>query len=752
MSISKLLVTHGVYFVEIPEADVYLLCGAPADSIKHLLRRGIIQVTERNGVACENGPNAILLSDAMVQNGHLCNLGEFPILQMLYRQGMAIPDHPNNAGRKPKLIGTPEQLAAQLRYIHRGNYGLISVDEMMLAGIGAAEAEALMRIKLHFAFGRIAPPEDFVECLTLDTRPAELGSGVSIERLAHNVFEIRHGADAVQVDLNLPPNVTYPCPYPLTHVAIDRHYFAVVHSGDGDGWDFDRPAMSSVLIHQGRVYLIDAGPNIHHCLDALGIGKNEIAGIFQTHSHDDHFAGLTTLLQCDRPIPYYAAPLVRAAVARKFCALLSIPEAEFANYFDVQDLEVGRWNDIMGLEVRPTYSPHPVETAIFNFRVLWEGGYRTYAHLADIASFQVLDRMSNDDPHAPGISPEVAAAVKDGYLEPVDLKKIDIGGGMIHGDASDFLGDASQRLLFAHVARPLTDEERRIGSGAPFGTLDVMIPGQQNFLLRDASEFLKNYFPTVPLERLHMLLNNRIVTFNPETIITPAGRTPPEIYLILAGKVEMLMPGSAGTHYLFSGSLIAESAALNDQPSADTYRSVGFVQALRLPSDLYRSFVERFFSSNELLAARKIESRLRRSFLFSDAVTNILLHKLAKACRITRLEPGELFCGPEDFLHIVSSGTLMHRNDPAAQPLRHDAFWGSDSVFSTLASSGDCSETLVPPPFTVSAVAPAEIFSLPLGLVARIPVVRWKLFEAFRNTHPSASPRYRESPRQRNGA
>jgi hemerythrin len=546
--------------------------------------------------------------------------------------------------------------------------------------------------------------------------------------------------------------VIYPCPYPLTHVAVDRHYFAVVHSGDGDGWDFDRPAMSSVLIHQGRVYLIDAGPNIHHGLDALGIGKNEIAGIFQTHGHDDHFAGLTTLLQCDRPIPYYAAPLVRAAVARKFCALLSIPEAEFANYFDVQDLEVGRWNDIMGLEVRPTYSPHPVETAIFNFRVLWEGGYRTYAHLADIASFHALDAMASNDPLAPGTSPEIVQAVKSAYLEPVDLKKIDIGGGMIHGEARDFRHDASQRLLFAHIARPLTDEERRIGSGAPFGTLDVMIPGQQNFLLRDASEFLKNYFPTVPLERLHMLLNNRIVTFNPETIITPAGRVPPEIYLILAGKVEMLMPGLGGTHYLFSGSLVAESAALNDEPSEDTYRSVGFVQALRLPSDLYRSFVERFFSSDELLEVRKTESRLRRTFLFSDAVTNTMLHRLAKACRIIRLEAGELFCGAEGQLHIVSNGTLVHRNDAVAAPLHRDAFWGSDSIFSTIASSGDSSETPVPPPFTVVAVEPAEVFSLPLSLVARIPVVRWKLFEAFRNTHPCANPRYRESPRRPNEA
>lgn len=75
-----------------------------------------------------------------------------------------------------------------------------------------------------------------------------------------------------------------------------------------------------------------------------------------------------------------------------------------------------------------------------------------------------------------------------------------------------------------------------------------------------------------------MLLNNRIVTFNPETIITPAGKKPPEIYLLLAGKVEMLTQDPRNSHFLFSGSLLAEPAAIYDQPSDETYRSVGFVK------------------------------------------------------------------------------------------------------------------------------------------------------------------------------
>jgi hemerythrin len=726
VTIRKLLVTPGVYYVEIPEAGLFIQCGSPADSVKHLLRRGIIQMQEQAGVHYENGPNAILLSDAMVQNGHLCNLAEFPILQMLYRQGMLIPGHPNNLGRLPKLIGGAAQIAAQLSYIHRGNYGLISAEEMIAAGAGEAEAHELMRLKLKFAFGRIANPEQFIECIAVASPPAEIGGGVVVERLAHNVFRISHGSDSIEVDLNLKRHETYLCPYPLTYVSIDRHYFAVVHAGDGDGWDFNRPAMGSVLIHQGRVYLVDAGPNIHYSLDALGIGRKEVAGIFHTHCHDDHFAGLTTLLQCDQPMQYFATPLVRASVMHKFCALLSIPESEFEHYFAIHDLIEGEWNDIMGLEVKPVMSPHPVETTIFTFRVLWEGGYRTYAHLADIASFSVIDAMRTDDPLAPGLAPARIEAVKVAYLEPADLKKIDIGGGMIHGEARDFVTDRSARLLLAHTARTLTDAERRIGSGAPFGTQDVMIPGQQNFLLRGASEFLKSYFPEIPIQCLHMLLNNQIVTINPETIIVPAGHVPTETYLILAGKVEMLIDDPTATHFLFSGSLIAESAALNARESEDTYRSVGFVQLLRLPADLYRNFVERFNSSAELLEIRRTEDCLRHTFLFSDAVTSTTLHGLAKLCGINLLRAGKRFSAPADCLHIVAEGSLVLPGNTGTTRYGKDDFWGGDALF-------DSARLVQPPADVVAEQDGTEVFSLPLELVARIPVVRWKLFEAFRN-------------------
>ena len=159
----KIAVSPGIHWISIPEAELYVLCGCPADSVKHLKKKGLIQTIESNNINFETGPNAILLSDLKLQNGHFANLAEWPILQMLYRQGTLIPNHPNNNGAKPILIGLEDVVNSQMKYFHRGNYGLISVEEIMEAGIEKNHAEELMRLKLWFAFGNIQPSENLLE-------------------------------------------------------------------------------------------------------------------------------------------------------------------------------------------------------------------------------------------------------------------------------------------------------------------------------------------------------------------------------------------------------------------------------------------------------------------------------------------------------------------------------------------------------------------------------------------------------------
>ena len=85
----KIKKANGMYWVGIPEAGLYILCGCPADSVKHLMKRGLIVQGEKDGIKYETGPNAILLSN-----------------------------HPNNTGIKPMLIGLEEQVKAQSQYIY----------------------------------------------------------------------------------------------------------------------------------------------------------------------------------------------------------------------------------------------------------------------------------------------------------------------------------------------------------------------------------------------------------------------------------------------------------------------------------------------------------------------------------------------------------------------------------------------------------------------------------------------------------
>lgn len=728
MRMDKYRVTDGLFLVDIPDAGLSIQCGCPADSVKHLARRGLIQTREVDGVPFQTGPNAVLLSDVLVQNGSFANLAEFPVLQMLYRQGMIIPGHPNNTGVKPMLIGIEEQVRAQMAYIHRGNYGLVSEAEMIAAGVDAETAREMMRLKLKFAFGRITPADEMLDTRIVEDAPVPLRNGVVIRRLRFNVFEIRAGDDAVTVDLNLGADGSYVPSYPLDFHHISREYFAVIHSGEGDGWNVNRPCMSSILMFQGRIYLIDAGPNVLHSLTALGIGVNEVEGIFHTHAHDDHIAGFSTLMRSDHRIKYFATPLVRASVSRKLSALMSMPESFLTDYFEIRDLAFDQWNDIDGLEVMPAFSPHPVETSILMFRTLWVDGYRSYAHFADIVSLGVLDGFVTEDNEAPGVSRQFYNRVRDLYLREFDIKKLDVGGGLIHGDARDFRHDPSEKLVLSHTSEDLTTEQKQIGSGAPFGMVDVLIPATQNYLHAHALEFLRTYFPSAPLHQLRILLNNRLVLFNPQSILLKDGHFAEEIQLILTGNVERIQ-SELGIHIMLSaGALIGEFSVLESQPSAGAYRAANYVQALCLPRSLYLEFVNHnnLFDDIERLQGRR--AFLQQTWLFGEVVSYPTQNRLATAMTSLRLEAGEVWgpgtAAPDVFL--VRTGHLERRHlDPERiEPLEPGCFFGEENVLSQ--GDGD---------YEVRALTETELYAVPGEMLLDVPVVRWKLFEAYQKRH-----------------
>lgn len=714
----KVHVTPGVAWVEAPDVGLHVLCGCPADAVKHLMRRGLIVETERDGVTFETGPNAILLSDVMLQNGTFCNLAEFPVLQMLYRQGAILPDHPNNSGEKPLLIGLREQVESQLRYIYRGNYGLVNREEIIATGIAPDLADELMALKLKFAFGRIRHPKELLDAVILGHEPVTLTGGVALRRLGLNIFQFQLDDETVTVDLNLPAGVTYAPPYTLGAHQIDRGYFSVIHSGEGDGWDPDRPSMASVLIFQGRIYLIDAGPNVRHSLTALGIGINEIEGLFHTHCHDDHFAGLTSLLRADRRIKYYTTPLVRASVMKKLSALLSIEEDSFADCFDVRDLAFDEWNDINGLEVKPLLSPHPVETSLFLFRSLWEKGYRSYAHFADIVSLEVLAQMRAEGGGS-GVSQRFYDKVAADYAIPAEVKKLDIGGGLIHGRAEDFRDDSSGKIILAHTAKPLSIGEKEIGSGAPFGTVDTIIPGNHDYVWRNAYDSLRTYFPNTPHHELRVLLNSPLVAVNPESILVHEGTPAGSVYLVITGTVEMIEAGSPVNGLLSAGAMLGEVAGIEGRPARKTYRAASFVQALKMSVRLYREFIQRNGLLPDVMALEERRDFLRSTWLCAEALTETTLNRLAKDMPVLKFEAGK-YIEPLGWLAFVKSGSAeMIIGGEVIETVGPGDFFGEEeAIFNS------------PALFRVRAASPLEIYLTAAMVVRDVPVMRWKLMES----------------------
>lgn len=475
--IKKRKVQDGVYWVEIPEADVRLLCGCPADSIKLLRKQGYVYPTQIEGHQCESGPNCILLSDTLIQNNSLSNLSEFPILHMLYNQGMLLPGHPNNReGNKPILIGRKKQVDAQLEYSFRGNFGLINEEEFLDEGESKEFAKDNLDVKLRFAFGKFLPPYEMVKGIYLETDLIEVKNGVFIQRISTNTFTIFYKDKSVKIDLNLKPHKRYRPSYILSKIKIPKFKFGVIHIGEGNGWDPTRPCTSSLVVYRKKLFILDAGPFIAESIKAVGYKVDQVEGVIFTHVHDDHFAGLYSLLKRKNKLKILCTRVVKATVYKKFAALLSCSEAELERYLEFHELKKDIWNNYLGLEIKPFVSPHPVDTNIYIFRDKEVKNSKTYGHYSDIPCLSFLSKMMSRDKNGHGISERFYSYVSDFFKIPLTVKKVDVGGPVIHGDEIDFLSDQSERLILAHTTQPLNKEQLKVGEQAEFGDFDILTP------------------------------------------------------------------------------------------------------------------------------------------------------------------------------------------------------------------------------------------------------------------------------------
>ena len=624
--INKKHIATGVTWVTIEEADLFLCCGCPADTVKHLKNSGIIQSIEIDGVKAENGPNAILLSDTLIQNGQVSSLAEYPILHMLYLQGTNVPNHPNYQKWKPTLIGHREQIEMQLGYVSVGNHGLSTLEEIMEGGLSFESAKKIFETKLHYSNGKITPMHELVDSCDFDGQRIEVKRGVEIRRIAINEFQISYKDQCIDVNLNIQENEHFTAPYSLPFKNIIPGKFSITHSGEGNGWDQHRPCMASVIHCNNRIYLIDAGPNVLNNLSYLGIGLSEIDGIFLSHIHDDHFAGITELLNVERKLNFYATRLIRLTAEKKLKALMNSEQDLLHTAFNCQDLEFNEWTSINGLEAMPFYSPHTVETSTFNFRVLDQEGYKTYTHLSDTINLEEFRKIIHESPDI--FSNADYEQIKNSYLTKVNLKKVDVGGGQIHGNIMDYAEDKSDMIVLAHTSKILRPPKENFTNVA-FGTTHILIEDKDKSFFKNKSKtYLKHYFNMLDDVEIDELANGKIMVFAPGDHIVSRENTS-TIYLIISGIVKC--ENAKGTqHTLDAGNFLGYSKRYFRADLPDGYAAWSYVYCIVYDEHSFSKFILKAGLIDAVKSRISMMQTLRNSIIINDLLSNSIINWISK--------------------------------------------------------------------------------------------------------------------------
>ena len=399
--------------------------------------------------------------------------------------------------------------------------------------------------------------------------------------------------------------------------------------------------------------------------------------------------------------------------------LSPVAEEEFWNACALQDVSRDTWNNIYGLEVKPILSPHPVETTIFIFRTLFEDGYKTYGHFADIIDISVLKSMIVNNKDDIGISREFFNKIVEDYKQKLDLKKIDIGGGMIHGNSSDFIDDPSSKIVLAHNSTKLTKEEKRVGSGSLFGLSDVLIPTNHNYDFTTLYNHISSNFPNLDYYQRKMFLNFKIVKFNPETMIIKEGEDIQNAYLLLNGQVEGIPSKDESSVIFTPGVILGEKTTFTGYLPTYTYVAKNYVKALEIPVKFFYHFIEKNNLTPDML--NKISKRmfLLQTKLFKDEISYCVLDKIVTNLEEHTIKKGEIKIASDKVYIILSGKVKVKINEVEIEVLEaFDDFGGITTILN------------YPSPCKYEAVTDLVLHSIPGDLLKEIPIVRWKMFES----------------------
>ncbi|MEK7733638.1 MAG: cyclic nucleotide-binding domain-containing protein, partial [Planctomycetota bacterium] len=209
-------------------------------------------------------------------------------------------------------------------------------------------------------------------------------------------------------------------------------------------------------------------------------------------------------------------------------------------------------------------------------------------------------------------------------------------------------------------------------------------------------------------------------SMNAGTILIKKGAVNPFIYFIMSGIVEMVQSESNRRNTLSAGSLVGEFTGILEVPSLETYLAASYIRALKIPSELYYTFIQKnkLYRSMERIMDNRLF--LQSTTLFGDMVSYPVQNKVAQAMSIKLYSQGEgLKSDKSHDLYLLYEGELqLCKNTQAVETIKPGGFAGEETILYN-----------IPAVFDTSATKKCKVFHIPKEVLVDIPIVQWKLME-----------------------
>jgi len=636
------------------------LLGCPPEVLKALLKRKM------------KVPQVGILPDLSHKNGVSQMALEFLGYWFLFvEQGY-------QKGKKFRVLGT-EAMCERLKDLLRLTLLGPSQEELKAWGLGKGRVETLVRMAEGMAIQKDGVVQGIDDLFSFVHLPEEEGEGwvplfegsqdCLIQRLGGNRYRVKDKAQLQVLDLNF-EGEQLPTLVDLSGEVESPQAFRLKVLGCYTGFDPEGPTTGLLLWINGNGFLVDSPAGVTRYLRQVGVSKDRLTAILQTHVHDDHCA-LSELMLSEQAFTLISTREIYECTALKVARIIGESPEMVKSMLKFVEVIPGKTYRMYGATWEFFYTVHSIPTIGFRVTVPDEkGGPHTLLHSSDLDHFKGMDQLVRSG----AVSQEHADRMKGLVRGDERLAMIDGGGGMIHGEPTDW--DASlakfpdTEFLFYHVNPSKVDTVK----------YQVARPGWGKTLLPERSFPQSVYSGVTQALRLFtvkdpswlniLLSQGQVVEFPQGQEVVTKGREGDCFYFILSGSLDVSDPQNKREPLLAtleSGDFFGEMSIINRSKTTATVVARTPVVLFRLPGDLFLEFVEKNDLKEDFSSLWK-----RRPLISSVEIFRNLdpgaKHEISLLAKPQTFKKGELIVRQgsktEDF-YVISSGKvgITRKND-----------------------------------------------------------------------------------------